>query len=73
VPTFDDLLRLERAAVDAHAVITTADDPDAARATAVAASGVFQAAVTQYAAEAGEPRVDVEMAVKLAVRHGAAR
>lgn len=70
--TFEDLVTLERAAVDAHAAIATADDPDMARATAVDAAAEFQAAVTQYAAEAGESRVEVEMRVKKAVRHGVA-
>jgi hypothetical protein len=70
--TFEDLVTLEQTAVDAQAAITTADDPDTARAAAVDAAAAFQAAVTQYAAEAGESRVEVEMAVKRAVRHGAA-
>jgi hypothetical protein len=71
VPTFDDLVTLERAAVDAHAAIATADDPDTARAVAVDAAAAFQGAVTQYAADEGESRVEAEMAVKRAVRHGA--
>ncbi|MFI6560421.1 hypothetical protein [Streptomyces sp. NPDC050534] len=68
--TFEDLVQLERAAVDAHAALTTADDPDAARRAAVDASAAFQAAVTVYAEAEGESRVDVEMRVKKAVRHG---
>jgi hypothetical protein len=71
VPTFEDLVTLERAAVDAHAAIATADDPDTARAAAVEASAAFQAAVTEYAAAEGESRVKVEMDVKKAVRHEA--
>jgi hypothetical protein len=43
--TFDDLVTLEQAAVDAHARISTADDPAAARAAAVDAAAAFQAAV----------------------------
>ena len=70
MPTFDDLVRLEQAAVDAHAAITTAGDPDTARAAAVDAAAAFQGAVTQYAAEGGESRVEVEMRAKRAVRHG---
>lgn len=69
--TFEDLVTLEQTAVDALAAITTADDPDTARAAAVDAAAAFQGAVTQYAADEGESRVDVEMAVKRAVRHGA--
>jgi len=68
--TFEDLITLERAAVDALAAIAAADDPDTARAAAVDAAAAFQAAVTQYAADEGESRVEVEMAVKRAVRHG---
>jgi hypothetical protein len=71
VPTFEDLVTLEQAAVDAHAAIATADDPDTARAAAVDAAAAFQAAVTKYAADEGESRVDVEMAVKKTVRHPA--
>lgn len=65
-------MTLEQAAVEAHAAIATADDPDAARAAAVAASAAFQAAVTAYAEEKQESRVGVEMRVKKAVRHKAA-
>jgi hypothetical protein len=67
--TFDDLVTLERAAVEAHAAIATAGDPATARRAAVDASAAFQAAVTEYAAAEGESRVGVEMAVKKAVRH----
>jgi hypothetical protein len=69
--TFEDLVRLERAAVDAHAAITTTDDPATARAAAVEAAAAFQAAVTQHAADEGESRVEVEMRAKRAVRHPA--
>jgi len=67
--TFEDLVQLERSAVEAHAAIATADNPDAARQAAVDASALFQAAVTAYAEEKQESRVKVEMAVKKAVRH----
>lgn len=70
--TFEDLVQLEQAAVDAHAALRIADDPAAARQAAVDASARFQAAVTAYAAEKEESRVDVEMRVKLAVRHAEA-
>lgn len=70
--TFEDLVRLERSAVDAHAALRTADNPDSARQAAVDASARFQAAVTAYAAAEGEPRVEVEMRVKKAVRHAEA-
>lgn len=55
----DDLLELERAAWAAIQQGTLT----AAQATAV------QAAVTAFAAKAGLPRVEVEMALKRAVRH----
>lgn len=67
--TFEDLVTLERAAVDAHAALTTADDPGTARAAAVDAAAAFQAAVTEYAAAEGESRYEVEMRAKKAVRH----
>jgi hypothetical protein len=69
--TFDDLVTLERAAVDAHARIAAVDDDSrpAARSAAVDAAAAFQAAVTEYAAAEGEPRVEVEMRVKKTVRH----
>ncbi|WP_369274544.1 hypothetical protein AB5J55_35505 [Streptomyces sp. R11] len=67
--TFEDLVKLERAAVDAHAQLQTADDYDSARQAWLAAAAAFQAAVTEHADAEGKPRVDVEMAVKKAVRH----
>ena len=67
--TFEDLVQLEQAAVDAHNALTAAGNPAAARQAAVDTAAAFQAAVTEHAAEKGEPRVDVEMAVKKAVRH----
>lgn len=67
--TFEDLVKLEQAAVDAHAQLPTADDYDAARQEWLAAAEAFQAAVTGYANAEGSPRVEVEMAVKKAVRH----
>ncbi|MFJ5644010.1 hypothetical protein [Streptomyces sp. NPDC093223] len=67
--TFEDLVALEQAAVDAAARIRTANDPDTARQAARDAAAAFQAAVTEYAAAEGESRVEVEMRVKKAVRH----
>ncbi len=67
--TFEDLVTLEQAAVDAHARLSTTDDPAAARQAAIDAAAAFQAAVTQYAKDEGKPRVDVEMRAKKAVRH----
>lgn len=69
--TFEDLVTLEQAAEEAHARYTApgADDLDAARAAWVEAAHAFQAAVTEYAEAEGKSRIDVEMAVKKAVRH----
>jgi hypothetical protein len=67
--TFDDLVKLEQAAEQAHAQLLTAADPDAARKALIQAAAAFQAAVTEYAAAEGESRVEVEMRVKKAVRH----
>lgn len=67
--TFEDLVKLEQAAVDAHARLHTADDYNTARQEWLAAAAAFQAAVTAHADAEGKPRVEVEMAVKKAVRH----
>jgi hypothetical protein len=69
--TFEDLVTLERAAEQAHALYTApdTDDVDATRRAWVKAAAAFQAAVTEHAQAEGEPRIDVEMAVKKAVRH----
>jgi hypothetical protein len=71
--TFEDLVQLEQAAVQAHQHYLSpgGDDPDAARQAWVDAAAVFQAAVTEHAAAEGTSRVEVEMAVKKAVRHPA--
>ena len=55
----DHLIDLERAAWQAHQAGTLTPDQAAA----------VQQAITEHAKEAGLPRVDVEMAVKKAVRH----
>lgn len=70
--TFEDLVKLERAADDAHAQLHTADDYDAARQAWLNAAAAFQAAVTEHAGAEGTPRYEVEMAVKKAVRHAEA-
>jgi len=67
--TFEHLVKLERAAVDAHARLHTADDPAAARQAWLDAAADFQAAVTAHAEDEGTSRYEVEMAVKKAVRH----
>ncbi|MEU5496200.1 hypothetical protein [Streptomyces griseofuscus] len=68
--TFEDLAALERAAEAAHAQYLAVDtDLDAARQAWIDAAAAFQAAVTEYAEAEGKPRVEVEMAVKKAVRH----
>jgi hypothetical protein len=65
-------VKLEQAAEAAHARYTAPDtaDLDAARRAWVEAAAAFQAAVTEHAEAEGKPRIDVEMAVKKAVRHG---
>lgn len=70
--TFEDLIALEQAAQAAHQQYTApgVDDPDTARRNWIQAAAEFQAAVTEHAAAEGKSRVDVEMAVKKAVRHG---
>ena len=70
--TFEQLIALEQAAVDAHNALATADDPAAARQAAVDTAAAFQAAVTLHAAAEKTSRVEVEMAVKKAVRHAEA-
>ena len=72
--TFEDLIALERAALAAHQQYTApgVDDLDAARRAWIKAAAEFQAAVTEHAATEGKPRVEVEMAVKKAVRHAEA-
>ena len=69
--TFEDLVRLEQAAQAAHRQYTApgVDDPDGARRNWIDAAARFQAAVTEHAAAEGKSRVEVEMAVKKAVRH----
>ena len=67
--TFDDLVKLERAAEAARARLADPNvDPAAARQAWIDAAAVFQAAVTEHAEAEGTPRVEVEMAVKKAVR-----
>jgi hypothetical protein len=68
----DDLINLERAAEEARAQLAGlvgVEYEEQWRAWRTASEAV-QAAITEYAGAAGENRVDVEMAVKHAVRHG---
>lgn len=70
--TFEDLVALEHAAQAAHQQYTAPgiEDPDAARRAWIKAAAKFQAAVTEHAAADDKlSRVEVEMAVKKAVRH----
>lgn len=66
--TFEDLLKLERLAEEAHAAYTANPYADT-RAAWRDAADTFQAAVVEHAAAEGKPRVDVEMAAKKIVRH----
>ena len=72
--TFEDLVKLEQAAEAAHARYTAPDaaDVDAARRAWVDAAAAFQTAVTAHATAEGTSRIEVEMAVKKAVRHAGA-
>lgn len=68
--TFDTLVQLEQAAEQARARLDDPDtDRDSARRAWRDAAQTFQAAVTEYAADGGEARYEVEMRVKKAVRH----
>jgi hypothetical protein len=68
----DELIRLQRASDAAHAAVRDDPTPEAWAAWRERA-GEVQAAVTAYAAEIGEPRNQVEAAVKKAVRHSATK
>jgi len=68
--TFEDLVNLEQAAVEAHARLNAPDvDYDQQWQLWRDASTAFQTAVTEHAEADGTPRVEVEMAVKKAARH----
>jgi hypothetical protein len=70
--TFEELVNLEHAAQDAHAQLGAPDvDYDTQWVKWRDAAAEFQAAVTTHAEAEGTPRVEVEMAVKKAVRHPA--
>ncbi|WAL93964.1 hypothetical protein [Streptomyces sp. Je 1-369] len=67
----DELIMLERSSEEARARLAGLDGEGYAeqwRAWAAAAEA-FQAAVTAHATETGQPRHEVEMAAKKAVRH----
>lgn len=66
--TFEDLVKLERLAEEAHAAYTANPD-DGTRAAWREAADVFQAAVVEHADAEGKSRYEVEMAAKKAVRH----
>lgn len=71
--TFEDLVNLEQAAVEAHARLGDPSvDYDQQWQAWRDASAAFQAAVTEHAEAEGTSRVEVEMAVKKAVRHAEA-
>jgi hypothetical protein len=71
--TFEDLVNLEQAAVEAHARLNTPGvDYEQQWQAWRDASAAFQTAVTEQAEADGKPRVEVEMAVKKAVRHSEA-
>lgn len=71
--TFDDLVALERAAEEERARLAGLVGGEYAAQWAAwrAASEAAQAAITEHAAAENTSRVDVEMAVKRAVRHTA--
>lgn len=67
--SFDDLINLERAAVDAYGEARTLDYSAEAWKPWMDAAAEFQAAVTVYAKQEGKDRMSVEMDVKKVVRH----
>lgn len=69
--TFDDLVALERQAEEERARLAglTGDEYAAQWVTWREASEAAQAAITEHAVAENASRVDVEMAVKRAVRH----
>jgi len=66
----DDLIQLQRASDEAYAAVREDASP-ASWATWRERAGEVQAAVTAYAQEIGEPRNQVEAAVKKAARYTA--
>lgn len=64
----EELIRLQAASDAANAAVRNDPSPDA-WATWRERAAEAQAAVTEYAKEIGEPRNQVEAAVKKAVRH----
>lgn len=69
--SFDDLIKLERAAVAAHQAAKDTSYSAEAWKPWFDAAHEFQLKVTQYAKEEGTPRVEIEMRVKKAIRHPA--
>lgn len=64
----DDLIRLQQASDAAHEAVRADPSPEA-WATWRDRAGDVQAAVTAYAQETGQPRNEVEAAVKKAARY----
>lgn len=69
--SFDDLINLERDAVEAYEVARTLDYSAEAWKPWLDAAAAFHAAVTAYAKQEGKDRMSVEMDVKKTVRHPA--
>ncbi|MEU9189839.1 hypothetical protein AB0D14_35945 [Streptomyces sp. NPDC048484] len=67
--SFDDLINLERAAVEANDAVKGLPYSAEAWKPWFDASAEFQTKVTAYAKAEGKDRVSVEMDVKKAVRH----
>ncbi|MFJ2882500.1 MULTISPECIES: hypothetical protein [unclassified Streptomyces] len=65
----DELIQLERAAMEAQNAAMSASPPEGAWAAWRDAAAEVQAAITEHAAATDQSRVQVEMAVKKAVRH----
>ncbi len=66
-----ELLELEQAALDAQAAASSPSPPEGAWAAWREAAMAVHVAITEHAAATSTSRVDVEMAVKKAVRHSA--
>lgn len=69
--SFEDLINLEREAVEAYDEARRVEYSAAAWKPWLDAAAVFQAAVTSYAKQEGKDRVSVEMGVKKMVRQPA--
>jgi len=65
----DELLQLEQAAIDAQVAATAPSPPEGAWTAWHEASIAAQVAITDHAAAINANRLEVEMAVRKAVRH----